>query len=73
VEELSMDKPTEEEFVNRYVGYVHRKVARDLYRAMYPTVMHTNGPTPVLVEASHLMHLLNGAPTYSQSDAKGNP
>ncbi len=68
-----MDKPTEEEFVNRYVGYVHRKVARDLYRATYPAGMHTNGPCYVRVEASHLMHLLNGAPTYSTPSGETKP
>lgn len=62
-----MPEKTEQEFIDQYVGYVHRKVARDLYRAMHPVGMHANGPCRVLVEASHLMHLLNGAPTYSTS------
>lgn len=52
------EKPTEQEFIDRYEGYAARRCARDLYRAMYPTGMHTNGPTMVLVNASHLEFLL---------------
>lgn len=53
-----MDKPTENEFVDHYKGPIAKRVARDLYRALYPTGMHTNGPTMVKVEASYLMQLL---------------
>lgn len=52
------EKPTEQEFVDRYVGYVARSCARRLYREMYPTGMHTNGPTVVVVPATHLEWLL---------------
>lgn len=53
-----MAKPTEQEFIDRYEGYVARRCARDLYREIYPTGMHTNGPSLVLVSASHLEWLL---------------
>lgn len=54
-----MDELTEKEFIDQYEGYVARTCARDLYREMYPTGMHTNGPCRVRVDASHLMVLLN--------------
>lgn len=53
-----MAKKTEEEFIDQYEGSVARRVARDLYREIYPVGMHTNGPCRVRVEASHLMQLL---------------
>jgi hypothetical protein len=52
------EKPTEQEFIDRYYGYVARRCARDLYRTIYPTGQTTNGPGRVIVEASHLTWLL---------------
>lgn len=49
---------SEIDFINKYEGPQARRAARDLYRALHPTGMHTNGPTHVQVEASHLMILL---------------
>jgi hypothetical protein len=65
-----MVKETEEEFVNHYADYVPRKVARDLYRAMHPVGMHTNGPTYVRVEASHAMYLLRRFASDASGEAK---
>jgi hypothetical protein len=48
----------EQLFVDQYAGYPARKAARNLYRALHPTGMHTNGPCMVLVEVSHLHALL---------------
>jgi hypothetical protein len=60
------EKPTEHAFVDRYEGYVARRCARDLYRAIYPTGMHTNGPTVVIVNASHLEWLLTPHKRHSE-------
>jgi hypothetical protein len=49
----------EDKFVAQFAGDpTARKAARTLYRAMHPTGMHTNGPTLVTLEASHLNRLL---------------
>jgi len=70
----SVAKQTEQEFVDLYDGYVARKIARDLYRAMHPVGMHTNGPTWVRVEASHLANLLEGSRRKdSTNDARAEP
>jgi hypothetical protein len=53
-----MNEKTEQEFIDQYKGYVARRIARDLYRAMHPVGMHTNGQCRVQVEASHLFQLL---------------
>lgn len=54
------EKPTEEEFLARYDGdYVVKSTARKLYRELYPTGMHTNGPCRVTIDASHLHRLLS--------------
>jgi hypothetical protein len=65
-----MTKPTEQEFIDQYHGYVARRCARDLYRAIYPTGMHTNGPTVVVVSASHLEWLLqpHKSPSHGNRD-----
>lgn len=54
-----MSKPAETEFMDQYVGPIARRVSRELYRALYPTGMQTNGPCRVQVEASHLYRLLD--------------
>lgn len=52
-------KPTEAEFLAEYEPiYPVQRVAKDLYRQLYPSGMHTNGPCRVLVDASHLTYLL---------------
>lgn len=58
---IELAKGTSEEFrfVDTYQGPQARRIARDLHRAMNPGGMHTNGPTTVLVDASHLYILLN--------------
>jgi hypothetical protein len=53
-----MAKPTEQEFIDQYEGYVPRRCARDLYRVIYPSGQTTNGPALVIVSASHLQWLL---------------
>lgn len=65
-----MAKPTEQEFIDQYYGYVARKCARDLYRVIYPTGQTTNGPARVIVEASHLQWLLqpHKSPSQGQRD-----
>lgn len=45
-------------FVAQYEGPQAKKAARELYRAMHPGGMDTNGPTIVRIEASHLNILL---------------
>lgn len=57
--ELTKGSSDEFRFVDNYKGPQARKIARDLHRAMNPGGMHTNGPTMVQVEASHLYILLN--------------
>lgn len=66
-----MPKQTEQEFVDQYHGYIPRRCARDLYRAIYPTGMHTNGPTMVTVHADHLSWLISPhkRPTEGKADA----
>lgn len=55
---MGMDEMNEVQFIGQFEGYVARRVAREVYRAMHPTGMHTNGPTIVRVEASHLLRVL---------------
>ena len=52
-------EPTEAEFIAPYEGPQAKSTARKLYRAMHPQGMHTNGPTMVQIEASHLLILLS--------------
>lgn len=49
----------ETEFVDCYEDYAARRIARDLYRAMNPIGMHTNGPTRFTVEASLVLKILS--------------
>jgi hypothetical protein len=65
-----MAKPTEQEFIDQYEGYVARRCARELYRKMYPTGQTTNGPTLVIIEASHLQWLLQ--PHKRPTEGKGD-
>lgn len=54
-----MSKPTESEFLARYESdHVVQRLAKDLYRAMYPSGMNTNGPLLVTVNGSMLQNLL---------------
>jgi len=56
---LRLPEKTEQEFVDQYEGYAAKQAARELYRAMYPTGMHTNGPLRVVVDGGYLLRLLS--------------
>ena len=49
---------TENEFVDQYIGPIAKSVARDLWRALHPEGMHTNGIDYVRCQADYLHKLL---------------
>lgn len=53
------EKLTEQQFADQYEGYVAMQVAREVYRALHPKGMHTNGPTRVTIEVSRLLIVLS--------------
>lgn len=62
------EKLTEEQFTAQYEGYAAKQVAREVYRAMHPVGMHTNGPTKAVIEVSRLLIVLS---KWRTSDSAG--